>query len=116
MSLFDVGAKRRAATNSPRPTKRQRLQFGPGLHKCPDCNFVTTKPGPLATHRKKHKKAQTGQRSVVEGLDKRKMAERQKQRAEEIEIRFVLNDIIKKVERVNKQPKKKDGRCRNHQL
>ena len=96
-----------------RKTITKKLVYKTGLHKCCDCDFTTSKPGPLAVHRKlKHANASTGRNRPIMSM-LRDRSESQRVRARNVEIAFIVGDIIAAAVKQAKQPKKVDGRKKN---
>ena len=96
-TLFQTGV--RSVIKKPAPRK---LRMVGGGHKCPHCSFTTPKPGPLAMHIKhQHPQAKTKERSVL-GLfvhQGASLSDRQQQRDRDVQIAFILKDIVNDAEK-----------------
>jgi len=114
-TLFASGVQVRKVIKKPLK-KPLNLKMVGGGHKCPHCDFVSPKPGPLAMHVKHNhpKKMKTGDRSLLSCLANQgvSLSERQKARARDVEIAFLITDIVKTAEstaKLNLKKKKKRG-------
>ena len=123
--LFDFGLK----TLPKKPASKKRKLVVPlGTHRCPCCDFVTTKPGPLRVHMNaKHPIMTGGNQSVVslflkqlDPEDQAKECQRLRDRARDVDIAFFLSDLIAKAVASSKAVggwcEKVDGRRHNKGL
>ena len=118
-TLFTVGVKKVIGKKS---NARGAVKVA-GFHKCPQCSFVTSKPGPLARHMKTHIKHSGGNRSIaslfinaMSDEEQAKLSERQRIAARDVTISFIVSDIISSAVRDRKAPewlRKQDGRATN---
>ena len=118
-SLYSMGVRKLIAKPK-QQAKPVKLGFGPQL-KCPQCNFTTTKPGPLARHVKTHKIVEPARdQSVLKLFGNQsgvQLSSRQQQRARDVDIAFILRDIVKGAETqavANLRRKKKKGFLQKH--
>ena len=123
--LFDFGLK--TLPKNP-ASKKRKLVVPLGTHRCPCCDFVTTKPGPLRVHMNaKHPIMTGGNQSVVslflkqlDPEDQAKECQRVKDRARDVDIAFFLSDLIAKAVASSKAVggwcEKVDGRRHNKGL
>ena len=105
-TLFDVGVVD-VGTPSSTTAKRQRITLLSGKFKCPavGCSKVFDKPGPLAMHKKhKHPDLEFGAQSVaslflhsMSSEQRAKEDERLKARAIDVEVSFLVRDMVNKV-------------------
>ena len=97
-SLFSLGVKMLPK----KPAKRKKLAMPLGTHKCPRCDFVTTKPGPLHMHMMHKHSITTGGKQSVASLflkqmtpeQRAKESERLQLRARDVDIAFIISDLI----------------------
>ena len=97
--LFDFGLK----TLPKKPaSKKRKLVVALGTHRCPCCDFVTTKPGPPRMHlNAKHSIVSRGNQSVASLFlkqltpeDRAKESKRVQDRARDVHITLILPDLI----------------------
>ena len=124
--LFDFGLK----TLPKKPaSKKRKVVVALGTHRCPCCDFVTTKPGPLRVHMNAKHSIVTGGNQSVTSLflkqltpdDRAKECQRAKDRARDVDIAFILSDLVAKAVASSTKPmggwrEKVDGRRHNRGL
>ena len=102
-TLFETGVRRVVVAKTP---QRKPLKMVGGGHKCPHCDFISPKPGPLAMHLKfKHPKAVVKERSLLNLFANQgaAMSDTQQTRARDVEIAFIIRDLVKVAESTAKR-------------